>query len=299
MKVLVTGGAGYIGSHTCKALHQAGHQPIVVDNLVYGHEWAVKWGPLHKLDIRETKELTSLLEKEKPEAVIHFAAFAYVGESVKEPEKYYDNNVRGSESLLKAMTETGTTKIVFSSTCATYGIPKTIKQLGATGIFSATALRYFNAAGADPDLEIGEDHDPETHLIPLAIEAAYKKNRTLTVFGDDYPTQDGTCVRDYIHVSDLANAHVLALEKISPGFRAYNLGTGNGNSVKEVLDSIEKACGKKVPHDIGKRREGDPPELVANAELAKSELDWNPHHGLDSITKTAAEWYRKHLGGTS
>ena len=322
MKVLVTGGAGYIGSHTCKALHQAGHQPVVVDNLVYGHEWAVKWGPLHKLDIRETAELTALLEKEKPDAVIHFAAFAYVGESVKDPEKYWDNNVRGTESLLKAMTNAGITKIVFSSTCATYGVPKEIpiiestpqapinpygetklkveqilRKLGATGIYSATALRYFNAAGADPETEIGEDHDPETHLIPLAIEAALSNEHSLTIFGTDYKTKDGTCLRDYIHVSDLADAHVKALEKLEPGFRAYNLGTGNGVTVKEVLDSVSKSCGVEVPFVIGDRREGDPPELVANAALAEKDLDWTARHDIDSITGSAVKWYKKHFLG--
>ena len=319
MKVLVTGGAGYIGSHTCKALKEAGHQPIVVDNLVYGHEWAVKWGPFHKLDIRETEELTALLEKEKPDAVIHFAAFAYVGESVKEPEKYYDNNVRGTESLLKAMTNTGITKIVFSSTCATYGIPETLpiteatpqnpinpygdtklkveeklRKLGSTGIFSATALRYFNAAGADPEGEVGEHHEPETHLIPLAIEAALTNKFSLTIFGTDYETEDGTCVRDYIHVSDLADAHVLALEKLTPGFRAFNLGTGNGVSVKQVLDSVGSACGEDVPFLIGDRREGDPPELVADVSLAEKELGWKAKHDLNSIAKTASNWFKKH-----
>lgn len=319
MKILVTGGAGYIGSHTCKELARQGHSPLIVDNLVYGHEWAAKWGPLHKFDIGETEKLTQLLKQEKPEAVIHFAAYAYVGESVQNPLKYYHNNVTGTLSLLQAMKNANVQNIVFSSTCATYGLTKTvpieetfpqdpinpygqsklmvekiIKDVCASSEMNAVILRYFNASGADVEGEIGEDHNPETHLIPLAIQAAFKPDKPLTVMGTDYDTQDGTCVRDYIHVTDLATAHIKSVEhmKKNPGCHVFNLGTGRGTSVSEVVESIERCTGRKVNRTYGTRRAGDPPRLVANGNKAKSELGWQPQYSeIDQIIKTACQWY--------
>lgn len=323
MKILVTGGAGYIGSHTAKELHASGYSPVVVDNLVYGHEWAVQWGPLYREDIHQKQKLIEIIRKEKIEAVIHFAAFAYVGESVKDPLKYYQNNVMGTLSLLEATRETGVKKIIFSSTCATYGVPERtpieenfsqnpINPYGQSKLmvehilkdyvrahdFSATALRYFNASGADKDLAVGEDHSPETHLIPLAIEAAMKPGKQLTVFGTDYPTPDGTCVRDYIHVTDLAKAHVLALKNAKDKtFSFYNLGTGQGFSVQQVIDQISQTVGKTVKFQLGVRREGDPPALVASGNKARQELQWNPtESSLANISKTAVDWYKKHFG---
>lgn len=325
MNVLVTGGAGYVGSHTCKILKQSGYTPIVLDNFVYGHEWAVKWGPYFKINLHETDKIIELLQKEKISAVVHFAAFAYVGESVREPLKYYENNLAGTLALLKAMQATQVDKIVFSSSCATYGIPKKIpieenvlqepinpygrtkfmiekvlQDLANAGVMNSISLRYFNAAGADPDGEIGEDHEPETHLIPLAIEAAYCDNRELTVFGTDYPTIDGTCVRDYIHVTDLADAHVAALRLLHKSnettkWRAYNLGTGKGQSVREVILSLEKITGRKVKVKYGERRPGDPAELVANPALAQKELAWRAQRSsVESILRDAVRWYEKH-----
>lgn len=323
MNVLVTGGAGYIGSHTCKLLKQAGHHPIVIDNLIYGHKWAVQWGAFYDCDLHDKIEIQKILLKENISAVIHFAAFAYVGESVSQPLKYYENNVAGTVALLEAMQNSGVAKFVFSSSCATYGtqekspIEETFKQspinpYGETKLIvekilinlakiekiNAVALRYFNASGADADLEIGEDHFPETHLIPLAIEAAYKNDFTLTVFGTDYSTPDGTCIRDYIHVSDLASAHVKALESLdsySSGFRAYNLGTGKGASVRDIVTATERATGQKVKIKFGDRRMGDPAELVASPGRAQVELSWSPiHSSLENILSTAVRWYKKH-----
>lgn len=322
MKIVVTGGAGYIGSHTCKVLAQKKHTPIVIDNLVYGHEESVKWGPLYKEDILNTESLTQILVKEKPDAIIHFAAYAYVGESVTDPLKYYRNNVIGSLSLLNAMKQAGVNKLVFSSTCATYGIPTTvpiheehpqnpINPYGQTKLnvekilidfgfaynLKSVALRYFNAAGADKDGEIGEEHDPETHLIPLAIQATLNPNKPLTVMGTDYSTKDGTCIRDYIHVTDLAEAHVLALEylyKAETNFSYFNLGTGQGASVNDVISMVEKVSGKKVRCKHGERRPGDPPVLVADGEKAKSILGWNPKHSsLENIISTAFRWHQQ------
>lgn len=320
--VLVTGGAGYIGSHTCKALHQAGYCPVTVDNLISGHEWAVKWGPFHRADVRETQRLTEIMKNENVMAVIHFAAFAYVGESVSDPLKYYDNNLSGTLSLLKAMQSAQVNKIIFSSTCATYGTPETttiheetpqvpvnpygrsklmieqvLKDMSYAYGLQSVSLRYFNAAGADSDLEIGEDHKPETHLIPLAIQAAYRPENTLTIFGEDYPTFDGTCVRDYIHVSDLADAHVRALSlSASPLWRAYNLGGGCGYSVREVVTEVEKITGRVVKIKLGERRPGDPPQLVAGVGRAKEDLGWEPtRSSLENILKTAVRWHEKHF----
>ncbi|MEZ0392280.1 MAG: UDP-glucose 4-epimerase GalE, partial [Pseudobdellovibrionaceae bacterium] len=317
------GGAGYIGSHTCKALARQGHTPVTLDNLVYGHEWAVKWGPFYQVDIQDKEEVLKVLLKEKIEAVIHFAAFAYVGESHQNPLKYYQNNVLGSMSLLEAMKNANVLKFVFSSTCASYGIPertpieetfpqepinpygrskliveKILQDYAQPFSFCSIALRYFNASGADADLEIGEDHDPETHLIPLTLDAALGRRKEITVFGTDYPTEDGTCVRDYIHVSDLAQAHVLALENLQePGFEAFNLGTGKGASVKQVISEVAAVTGREVPVVFGERRPGDPPALVASGEKAMKKLKWSPQHSdLRNIISTAYHWQEKHFG---
>lgn len=295
--ILVTGGAGYIGSHTCKRLKQCGYLPIVYDNLTHGHEHAVKWGPLVIGDIRDRPKVEAVIEQYKPEAVIHFAAFAYVGESVEDPAKYYENNVVGTLSLFEAMRAKGLGTIVFSSTCATYGMPDTlpikenhvqapINPYGRSKLmielvlgdyarafgFRFAALRYFNACGADPDGEIGEEHDPETHLIPRALMAAAGEINQLDVFGDDYPTPDGTCIRDYIHVQDLARGHVMALEYLKESGEScqVNLGTGRGVSIKEVLQAVEQATGRTVPTKLKLRRPGDPPVLYADPSRAKS-----------------------------
>ncbi len=322
MNVLVTGGAGYVGSHTCKILKQSGFTPVVVDNLVYGHKWAVQWGPFYQVSLFERQKLVDVMKREKIVAVVHFAAYAYVGESMREPHKYYENNVAGTISLLSAMQEAGVKGLVFSSSCATYGVPerspieetsvqqpinpyghtkllveKILQNLCECGQLSAVALRYFNAAGADRDGQIGEDHTPETHLIPLAIEAAFKKERPLTVFGTDYATADGTCIRDYVHVTDLARAHVLALKSISAAhsFRAYNLGTGRGHSVREVISAVETISGRQVNVKYGERRAGDPAELVASPGRAKQELGWEPiQSSLENILHDAIHWYEKH-----
>ena len=284
--VLVTGGAGYIGSHACKSLAQAGYTPVTFDNLVYGHEWAVKWGPLEVGDIGDAERIRAVMREYKPLAVMHFAAYAYVGESVEDPAKYYHNNVTGTLTLLDAMRGEGIEKLVFSSTCATYGVPLhtpmredhpqvPINPYGWTKLMIERAmqdysmayglrgvsLRYFNAAGADADREIGEDHDPETHLIPLVLQAAARRRRDITIFGDDYDSPDGTCIRDYIHVTDLADAHVKALDYLDhhEGFDAFNLGNGNGFSVKKVITTAEQVVGKHIPQRFAPRRPGDPP----------------------------------------
>lgn len=324
MNVLVTGGAGYIGSHTCKALAQKGIQPVVYDNFVYGHEWAVQWGPFVKGDLSDQVLLEQTLKKYDIQAVIHFAAYAYVGESVENPEKYYFNNVVGTLSLLQALRKANISRIVFSSTCATYGVPqaipideshpqdpvnpygqsklmieKVLKDYAKAYGLQSVALRYFNAAGADPESRIGEDHDPETHLIPLALEAALGLRKALTIFGDDYDTPDGTCLRDYIHVDDLASAHIKALELLEneppkEGFEVFNLGIGKGFSVKEVIESVERVTGKEVPRSVGPRRAGDPAALVANSSKAKLVLGWVPkYQEIDEITQTAYQFLLK------
>ncbi len=320
-KILVTGGAGYIGSHTCKVLHENGYLPVVYDNLVYGHEWAVKWGPFEHGDTNDRQRLDEVIQKHKPSAVMHFAAYAYVGESVENPGKYYQNNVSGTVTLLEAMRDNGIGKFVFSSTCATYGEPQTIpiseshpqlpiNPYGASKLMierilqdfdvahqlRSISLRYFNAAGADPDAEIGEDHHPETHLIPLVLDVAAGTREHITVYGDDYDTPDGTCVRDYIHVTDLASAHLLALNALEEGAMttAYNLGNGKGFSVKEVINVAQSIAGHDISVEIGPRRAGDPPSLVGNAELIQNELDWSPGFtSLNSILKTAWAWQKR------
>jgi UDP-arabinose 4-epimerase len=307
--VLVTGGAGYIGSHACKALAKAGFTPIAYDNLISGHEWAVRWGPLEN-------------GQYQPFGVMHFAAFAYVGESVDQPLKYYRNNVEGTLNLLATMLKHDVKRIVFSSTCSTYGVPQTIpiselhpqnpiNPYGASKLmverilhdcgtaygFQSISLRYFNAAGADPDGEIGEDHDPETHLIPLVLEAAIGKRAHITIYGSDYDTPDGTCIRDYVHVTDLAEAHVLALKALQGKceISSYNLGTGKGYSVREVICTGSAIAGRKILAVEGPRRPGDPSRLVADATRATNELGWKPQHGeLSQIIATAWNWALKH-----
>ena len=319
--VLVTGGAGYIGSHACKALAARGFLPVTFDNLSRGHEDAVRWGPLERGDLADQGRLGEVFERHRPGAVLHFAAFAYVGESTADPALYYRNNVAGSLSLFEAMATNGVERLVFSSTCATYGVPpqglideatpqapinpygatklmveRMLRDLAGAGKLRSIALRYFNAAGADPDGEIGERHEPETHLIPLAIGAARGTSPPLTVFGDDYPTADGTCIRDYIHVSDLAEAHVAALEAIErgPAFDAFNLGTGQGHSVRDILAAVAEATGKAVPFTMGPRRDGDPPMLVSDARRANDILGWHPQiSSIASIVGSAARWMEK------
>ena len=319
--IIVTGGAGYIGAHCCKALAVAGYRPIVVDNLVYGHREAVRWGPLEQGDIADGAFVDCVLACHRPAAVIHFAAYAYVGESVTDPGKYYRNTVAGTLSLLEAMHRAGMDKLVFSSTCATYGIPTSvpiredspqhpINPYGRTKLMveqmlgdfqaahglNAIALRYFNAAGADPEGETGERHDPETHLIPLALDAVAGTGPALTVNGDDYDTPDGTCVRDYIHVTDLADAHVRAMSRLLGGGSSdrINLGTGTGSSIREVLEAVSRIAGRGVPHSFGPRRPGDPPVLVADPSRAGKVLGWTPHHSdLETIVQTAWAWHRR------
>lgn len=320
-KVLVTGGAGYIGSHVCKALARAGYNPIAYDNLIYGHEWAVKWGPFEFGDILDRARLDDVMRRYKPEAVMHFAAFAYVGKSVSDPGKYYRNNVMGSLTLLEAVRDHGITHFVFSSTAATYGVPQTllihedsqqepINPYGASKLFvermlkdfgsahgvRSIALRYFNAAGADPDNETGESHDPETHLIPLVLDAASGRRPHVTIFGGDYDTPDGTCIRDYIHVSDLADAHVKALQALEGGVpsAAYNLGNGRGFSVREVIDTVKHITGLNFPAKVGDRRDGDPAVLVSDAAKAQLDLGWRPRIAeLSEIVRTAWAWHRQ------
>lgn len=319
--VLVTGGAGYIGSHTCKVLSQQGFSPIAFDNLSSGHAWAVKWGPLETGDILDRAALDRVIEKYRPVGCLHFAAFAYVGESVSNPGKYYRNNVAGSLNLLEALRDHGINQFVLSSTCATYGIPNKvpidetllqtpINPYGASKLMvermladfyeahgmRSVLLRYFNAAGADLDGEIGEDHNPETHLVPLVLEAACGDVEAITVFGEDYETPDGTCVRDYIHVTDLAEAHVLALKSLEQGLthRAFNLGNGLGYSVREVIGSVERVTGRPVPVKMGERRPGDPARLISNSNRAASELQWQPRISkLEDIIASAWAWHQR------
>lgn len=317
MKVCVTGGAGYIGSHACKALAKAGHEVVVYDNLSTGHRDFVKWGDFEYGDIRDTNHLRHCLRKHEPDGIIHFAANAYVGESVVNPGKYFSNNVGGTLSVLEAMRDEGVSNIVVSGTCAVYGQPektpiredfdkKPINPYGASKLFMErmladfknahginwTSLRYFNAAGSSPDGEIGELHFPETHLIPRVIFAALGRLDKVDVFGDDYPTPDGSCIRDYIDVSDLASAHILALEKLIAGgdSQALNLGTGKGTSVFEIIKGVEEVAGKKVPMKISSRREGDPASLTADPGRAQSELGWKAEIPLHQMLETAFKY---------
>ncbi len=322
--ILVTGGAGYIGSHTCKLLAAEGYVPVSYDNLVYGHEHAVKWGPLEIGDLNDKARLDEVLAKYKPLAVVHFAAYSLVGESVSNPSKYYANNFGGTLSLLDAMRDAGIDKIVFSSTCATYGVPEElpirettpqnpINPYGKSKLMMEqmlldfdsaydirhVALRYFNACGADHDGEIGEEHEPETHLIPRILMSLTGDVPELTVFGTDYPTPDGTCIRDYIHVEDLAHGHLLALEHLFKGGQSdvFNLGTGDGFSVKQIIDAVERVTGKTVPLKYGDRRPGDPPTLTANVSKAKDGLGFETNvSSVDYIVETAWTFHlkRKH-----
>jgi UDP-arabinose 4-epimerase len=322
-RILVTGGAGYIGSHTCKALAAAGYAPVVLDNLSTGHRWAGKWGPLIAADIADRARVSGVLKAFGIKAVIHFAAHAYVGESVKHPRKYFDNNVSKTLALLDTLLEAGIDKLVFSSSCATYGIPQhlpisedhpqaPINPYGATKLFVEqtlqwyerayrmrhVSLRYFNAAGADPDGELGEDHTPETHLIPLVIAAAQGTNAAVKIFGTDYDTNDGTAVRDYVHVCDLAAAHVRAVDHLLAGEPSVsvNLGTGRGYSIRDVVTAVEAVGGRPVPVIHGSRRPGDPAALVANPQRAQATLQWTPQiSDLHTTVRTAWDWHGKQL----
>ncbi|MCE6961830.1 UDP-glucose 4-epimerase GalE [Cereibacter sphaeroides] len=316
--VLVTGGAGFIGSHACKALRRAGYRPVSFDNLSTGHADAVRFGPLVRGDVRDAAAVEAALRGHGAAAVIHFAASAYVGESVSDPAKYYDNNLGGMIGLIQGCRAAGVRRIVFSSSCATYGVPaslpiretleqRPINPYGRTKLiceqmlrdmwvegFAHVALRYFNAAGADPEGELGERHDPETHLLPLALRAASGQGSPLAIFGTDYPTPDGTCIRDYIHVADLARAHVLALGRLLSGGEsvALNLGTGRGLSVREIVQAIEATTGRRVPLRMEPRRPGDPPELTADPARAAAELGFRTEcSDIATIVRHAAPWF--------
>jgi UDP-glucose-4-epimerase GalE len=318
--VLVTGGAGYIGSHAAKALARAGYLPVTYDNLGHGHRAAVRWGPLEEGDLLDPARLDVALRKWRPEAVLHFAGLISVGESVENPGLYYQHNLVGSLNLMQALRTHGVGRFVFSSTAAVYGAPEIVPisesaplrplnpygsskamveaalaDFGRAHGLRSVALRYFNAAGADPDGETGEAHEPETHLIPLALDALAGRRGALTVYGDDYPTSDGTCLRDYVHVSDLATAHVQALEYTAScadgTSAAFNLGSGTGFTVRQVLDSIARVSGKNFPVRLGPRRPGDSTALVADAAMAREVLGWEPRlSDIDTIVRTALAW---------
>lgn len=319
MAILVCGGAGYIGSHINKQLNREGYETIVFDNLVYGHREAVKWGTFAEGDLADEAEIEAVFSAHEIDAVFHFAAYAYVGESVTEPEKYYYNNVVNTLNLLKVMKRHGCNKLIFSSTCATYGEPKkvpitedmpqnpinpygmtklTVERIlkdyqKAYGLQSAV-LRYFNAAGADSDGEIGESHHPETHLIPLVLDAASGKREDIKVFGTDYNTPDGSCVRDYIHVADLADVHIRALHYLEEGNPGdfFNLGNTIGTSVLEVVESVKRVTGKEFPVTLSDRRQGDPARLVGSSDKARKVLGWEPKYGeIDVIVAHAWKWH--------
>ena len=321
-RILVTGGAGYIGSHTVHLLKRSGYEVTVIDDLSRGHAHNVANVRFEQLNLLETDKLTALLRQEQFDAVIHFAAYMAVGESSQKPELYFTNNVSGSISLFTAMRSAGVSRIVFSSTAAVYGTPAEVpitedapfdpvSVYGESKVMVETildwldryselrsiCLRYFNACGAEPGTDLGEEHEPETHLIPLLLQAA-ETGKPITLFGDDYPTADGTCVRDYIHVSDLAQAHILAVESLMGGGPSarFNVGTGSGRSVMQVLRAVEEVTGKKVPYTMGPRREGDPAELVANSDKLRSTLGWSPRYtDIREIVETAWEFERRHL----
>ena len=319
--ILVTGGAGYIGSHCCKELHNRGFNPITFDNLVYGFKENVRWGDFYQGDLGNPQDLKSCFQRYRIDAVIHFAAYAYVGESVTDPLKYYENNVRNTIHLLQACKDQDVRCFIFSSSCATYGIPESIpidethplnpinpygrtkqmiedilKDCDAAYGLRYNSLRYFNAAGADPEGEAGENHHPETHLIPLILDVAAGKSNAIKIFGNDYPTADGTCIRDYIHVTDLARAHVLALERLLAGAVSdvYNLGQGQGFSVRQVVDQVATVTGRDIASVYVDRRPGDPPILVASNTKAMQGLSWQPQYtNLEEIVRTAWNWHNK------
>ena len=326
-EVLVTGGAGYIGSTMCRQLQKNGYQPVVIDNLSTGHRQAVQWGPFYQGSLENTDLLHRIFTEHRPAAVMHFAACCYVNESVREPVKYYRNNVAATIRLLEAMRQHQIKNFIFSSSCATYGEPEILpmdedhpqrpinpygrsklmveqilKDMDAVEDLHYVCLRYFNAAGADPESQIGEDHDPETHLIPLVLMTALGRRETIHIFGDDYSTRDGTCIRDYIHINDLARAHLLALERLLSGHPSsvYNLGNGDGYSVREVIETARMVTGRSIPVSVSGRRAGDPAELISASGKALQDLGWKPEIGaLRDIIATAWEWHRRHPDGYS
>jgi UDP-arabinose 4-epimerase len=321
VSVLITGGAGYIGSHTAKSLSRSGFEPVAYDNLSTGHRWAVKWGPLVEADLCDRAALKHTLKEYEVTAAIHFAAHAYVGESVHQPRRYFENNVTNSLRLLDALLDAGIHHIVFSSSCAVYGVPESlpiyeshpkapVNPYGDSKLFIErvlewygrayglrwAALRYFNAAGADPDGELGEVHDPETHLLPRIIDTALGKLDAIEIFGTDYPTEDGTAVRDYVHVSDLAEAHVATLKHLLAGGESFsaNLGTGHGASVREVITEVERVSGTAIKTKLAPRRPGDPPILIADPAHAEKVLGWRAKcSSLDEIVRSAWNWHRR------
>ena len=318
--ILVTGGAGFVGSHVCKALASAGYRPITFDNLERGHNWAVKWGPLERGDLRHESDLRRAFEAWRPSAVVHLAAYAYVGESVIDPVRYYDNNVGGTAKLLGACAAFGCKQIVLSSSCATYGVPDRlplkednaqcpVNPYGYTKLVAEcmlndaqaaygiehVSLRYFNAAGADPEGELGEVHEPETHLIPLVLFAAMGRQPSIKIFGRDYPTKDGTCVRDYVHVSDLADAHVASVRWLAAAkpSATFNLGNGQGFSVADVVRTSEKVTASTIRIEMCPARPGDPPTLISDSSKARAELDWRPKFpDLEQQLEHAWQWFR-------
>lgn len=324
MAILVCGGAGYIGSHVNKALNRMGYETVVFDNLVYGHREAVKWGTFVQGDLENREQIEAVFQRFSIEAVFHFAAYAYVGESVLDPGKYYGNNVANTLNLLNVMKTHGCDKIIFSSTCATYGEPERVpitedmpqapinpygasklmverilKDYGSAYGLKYAVLRYFNAAGADPEGALGEDHDPETHLIPLILEAASGKRPDVKVFGTDYPTRDGSCIRDYIHVEDLASAHILALKHLQSGGASdfFNLGNTLGTSVLEVIDAVRRVTGRDFTVTRVGRRDGDPAQLVGSSEKAQKILGWKPKYAdIDVIVAHAWKWAQAREG---
>ncbi|MBF0283126.1 MAG: UDP-glucose 4-epimerase GalE [Magnetococcales bacterium] len=319
--VLVTGGAGYIGSHACKALAAAGYLPVTLDNLSKGHAWAVRWGPLERVDLRDRRGVDEVLERHRPTACLHFAGLIEVGESVNDPALYYDVNTAGTLTLLTALRDHGVKRFIFSSTCAIYGVPerlpltedhprRPINPYGASKAaveamledfsraydFRYAALRYFNAAGGDPAGEIGEAHQPETHLIPLVLDAALGRRPHVAIYGQDYPTPDGSCVRDYIHVDDLAEAHRLALAWLERGGEsgAFNLGNGQGFSVRQVIETARRVTGREIEAVEAPRRPGDPPFLIGDARRAREILGWTPRRPeLETILGDAWRWRQR------
>ena len=323
--ILVVGGAGYIGSHMAKYLSKKGYMPVVLDNLVLGHRRAVKYGPFFEGSMNDSSLLEKIFSEYPISAVMHFAAFCYVGESVEEPARYYQNNVANTLTLLEVMVEKKIGNFIFSSSCASYGEPveipmtedhpqKPISPYGRTKLMveqilddfkeayrlESVCLRYFNAAGADPGGELGEDHNPETHLIPLILKTALGQRPRVDIFGDDYPTPDGTCIRDYIHIEDLAQAHLLALERLLAGLPGgqYNLGNAEGYSVKQVIEIARRVTGKEIPTRVVERRSGDPAVLISSSQKAIKDLGWRPQFpDLETIVETAWTWHKNNPNG--